>query len=133
MRLAYSRLISAVRYHQYTQARFMAEQVELKPVENLIKKKLQNAFQPSVLQVMNESYMHSVPKGSETHFKVVIVADKFDSLPLIKRHRLVNETLKEELDTGVHALSIVAKTPAQWEDTGGKVSRSPPCQGGAGL
>ncbi|WAQ95853.1 Y7416-like protein [Mya arenaria] len=105
----------------------------LKPVENLIKKKLQNAFQPSVLQVMNESYMHSVPKGSETHFKVVIVADKFDSLPLIKRHRLVNETLKEELDTGVHALSIVAKTPAQWEDTGGKVSRSPPCQGGAGL
>ncbi|XP_045211679.1 bolA-like protein DDB_G0274169 isoform X2 [Mercenaria mercenaria] len=104
-----------------------------KPVENSIRKKLTDTFQPAVLDVINESYMHSVPKGSETHFKVVVVADKFESLPLIKRHRLVNETLQEELQTGVHALSIVAKTPKQWEDSGGKVSKSPPCQGGAGL
>lgn len=98
-----------------------------------IRKKLTDTLQPSFLDVINESYMHSVPKGSETHFKVVIVTDKFESLPLIKRHRMVNETLQEELQTGVHALSIIAKTPKQWEDSGGSVSKSPACRGGAGL
>jgi len=104
-----------------------------KPIENSIKKKLTETFKPDVLDVINESYMHSVPKGSETHFKVVVVTEQFDSLPLIKRHRLVNETLKEELENGVHALSIVAKTPKQWDDSGGAVSKSPACRGGAGL
>ena len=28
--------------------------------------------------------MHSVPRGSETHFKVVVVSDKFDNLPLVQ-------------------------------------------------
>lgn len=104
-----------------------------KPVESSIRKKLTEAFSPAVLEVRNESNMHSVPKGSETHFKVLVVTDKFESLPLLKRHRLVNEALEEELQSGVHALSIVAKTPAQWEESEGKLSKSPPCQGGAGL
>ncbi|ESO89079.1 hypothetical protein LOTGIDRAFT_154157 [Lottia gigantea] len=104
-----------------------------KPVETSIRNKLSEIFKPSYLEVNNESYMHSVPKGSETHFKVVVVSDKFENLPLIKRHRLVNETLKEELDSGVHALSMVTKTLKQWEDSGQKVGKSPPCMGGAGL
>lgn len=28
--------------------------------------------------------MHNVPKNSETHFKVVVVSEKFDKQPLIK-------------------------------------------------
>ena len=44
--------------------------------------------------------------GSETHFKVVIVSDSFNDKPLLQRHRLVNDALKDELATGVHALSI---------------------------
>ena len=36
------------------------------------------------MEVMNESYMHNVPKGSETHFKVVVVSPKFEGQPLIK-------------------------------------------------
>nr|CAH7765620.1 unnamed protein product [Callosobruchus chinensis] len=28
--------------------------------------------------------MHNVPKGAETHFKVVVVSDKFDNTPLLK-------------------------------------------------
>ncbi|XP_046844081.1 bolA-like protein 1 [Xenia sp. Carnegie-2017] len=70
--------------------------------------------------------------GSETHFKVVVVSKKFENLPLIKRHRLVNEILATELSTSVHALSIQAKTPTQWEKSEGKVAKSPPCLGGAG-
>lgn len=73
--------------------------------------------------------MHNVPKGSETHFKVLIVSDQFEGVPLIKRHRNVNSILADELNRGVHALSIVAKTPAQWEQNPQTV-KSPPCLGG---
>ncbi|KAF1781625.1 BolA protein [Phytophthora cactorum] len=58
--------------------------------------------------------MHSVPKGSETHFK---------------RHRMVNAVLQQELDDGVHALSILSKTPKQWE-ANAQVKPSPNCRGG---
>lgn len=55
-----------------------------KPIENSIRKKLSESLTPHHLDVLNESYMHNVPKGSETHFKVVVVSDKFDNEPLIK-------------------------------------------------
>jgi len=51
----------------------------------------------------------------ETHFNVIIVSDEFEGVSLIDRHRFVNECLREELEEkGVHALSIKAKTPKQW-------------------
>lgn len=53
-----------------------------KCVENCIRTKLQNRFNPKVLQLINESYMHNVPKDAETHFKVVIVADEFEGMSL---------------------------------------------------
>ncbi|CAH0725351.1 unnamed protein product, partial [Brenthis ino] len=101
-------------------------------IANSIKNKLQAALQTKHLEIINESYMHNVPKGAETHFKVVVVSDQFDGLALIKRHRLVNDILKEELQNGVHALSIVAKTPQQWEASDKVVESSPNCKGGFG-
>lgn len=73
--------------------------------------KLTDKLEPSNLEIINESYIHNVPKRSETHFKVVVVSEEFGGLPLIKRHRLINEVLKHELENGVHALSVMAKTP----------------------
>ena len=101
------------------------------PVRQTILKKLTEAFKPVHLDVINESYMHNVPKGSETHFKVIVVSDMFIKKPLIQRHRLVNDMLKDELNTGVHALSIQAKTPEQWSESNHKVSESPKCMGGS--
>ncbi|XP_076652041.1 bolA-like protein DDB_G0274169 isoform X3 [Halictus rubicundus] len=101
------------------------------PVKSSIQKKLADSFDPSHLEVINESYMHNVPKGAETHFKVVVVSDKFINQPLLKRHQMINNLLQAELEGGVHALSIVAKTPDQWEDNN-KVSPSPACRGGFG-
>ena len=104
------------------------------PVENRIREKLNKSFEPvSHLQVLNESYMHNVPKGSETHFKVIVASDKFEGKSLVARHRAVNETLSDELSSGVHALSIVAKTAAQWSAMSDKpVDPSPKCRGGFG-
>ncbi|KAL8573182.1 hypothetical protein ACOMHN_036167 [Nucella lapillus] len=105
----------------------------LKPRETSIQNKLTETFKPAVLKIVNESYMHKVPKGSETHFKVVIVSDSFEGVSLVQRHRLVNTTLEEEFAGGLHALSIVAKTLSQWENSPQSVSPSPACRGGAGL
>ncbi|OXU30103.1 hypothetical protein TSAR_003475 [Trichomalopsis sarcophagae] len=112
--------------------RNMTDLVHPKPVETSIRKKLKETFLPTHMDVLNESYMHNVPKGAETHFKVVVVSDKFTDLPLIKRHRMVMDLLSDELENGVHALSIVAKTPSQWEESDKSVKPSPNCRGGFG-
>ncbi len=101
------------------------------PIEASIHDKLVDAFTPSVLQVINESHGHNVPAGSESHFKVVVVSDQFEGKRSLQRHRAVNEVLAAELAGGVHALSIVAYTPAQWSDKGGEIPASPPCRGGS--
>ena len=44
------------------------------PVEILLKEKLRLGLTPDLLDVTNESHMHSVPPDSETHFKVVAVS-----------------------------------------------------------
>lgn len=101
-------------------------------MEAAIRAKLETEFQPKHVEVINESFMHKVPKGSETHFKVVVVSDHFKDVPTIQRHRMVNEKLKSLFDSGIIAISIVAKSPDQWTSTD-KVGRSPACRGGAGL
>lgn len=92
--------------------------------------KLVDAFAPAALEVVNESHMHSGP-ATESHFKVVVVSDGFEGVPLVRRHRLVNQALADELAGGVHALSIHAYTGAQWADRGGEIPASPPCRGGS--
>lgn len=105
------------------------------PVTDSITTALRTRFLPSHLEVINESHMHNVPANSETHFKVIVVSDQFESKSPVQRHRLVNEALAEQLKGPVHALSIVTKTPAQWQkmlDEGKVVSASPKCAGGDG-
>ena len=62
-------------------------------------------FNPSVLKLVNESYMHSVPQDSETHFKLVIVSDFFMNISQVKRHQIIYKSL-EEIMKQIHALSI---------------------------
>jgi BolA-like protein 1 len=96
-----------------------------------IHEKLTLALQPVHLDVENESRMHSVPPGSETHFKVVVVSAAFEGLGLVDRHRRVNEALAEELRRGLHALTIRALTPGQWSEQGAAGFQSPACLGGS--
>ena len=100
------------------------------PVQRGIEKKLTDRLAPSYLEIHNESHLHSVPPGSEYHFKVVVVIDDFASQATLTRHRTINHLLAEELNSGVHALSISAFTPAEWTDRGGAVEASPKCRGG---
>lgn len=108
--------------------RFLMEQSSSKgPIQLIIEKKLADNFKPSYLCVLNESYKHGVPKGSESHFKVVVVSENFKGQALLKRHRSINEVLKNEIDQ-IHALAIEAKTAEQWE---GHSQPTPNCLGGS--
>jgi BolA protein len=74
--------------------------------------------------------MHSVPPGSESHFKVIVVTGHFEGQSLVKRHMSVNGLLGEELQNGLHALSMQTLTPKEWAARGGQVLESPACRGG---
>jgi BolA protein len=102
-------------------------------IQETIVQKLQVAFSPMHLEVINESDNHDVPKGSESHFKVVVVSKAFEGQPLITRHRQVNKLLEAELKGGVHALTMHTMTPEDWFNKGGTVAQSPECLGGSKL
>lgn len=102
----------------------------MKIVENRILAKLSETFNPAHMDVANESYMHSVPAGSETHFKVVLAADAFIGKRQVQRHQAVYACLADELKNGVHALALHTFSPEEWEATG-KVPASPQCLGGS--
>ncbi|KAF3438379.1 hypothetical protein FNV43_RR21141 [Rhamnella rubrinervis] len=89
-----------------------------------IKTKLQSAFEARILELEDVSHRHAshaAVKGNpnfaagETHFNLRIVSPRFEGQSLVKRHRMVYDALAEELQSGLHALSIVAKTPQEVE------------------
>jgi BolA protein len=96
-----------------------------------IEETLRATFAPTALAVDNESHMHSVPKGSETHFKVLVVSPAFAGMSRVARHRKVNEALAAELSSGLHALSIRALDPSEHEANGAEGFESPKCLGGS--
>ncbi len=98
-------------------------------MQQTLEAKLQQAFNPTYLKIENETHMHNVPPDAESHWKVTVVSEDFNGLMLIKRHRLVNEALKDELQK-IHALALHTMTPDEWFEKGGKVVDSPPCEGG---
>ncbi|XP_030242615.1 bolA-like protein DDB_G0274169 [Drosophila navojoa] len=112
-----------------------SQEPQYPPIETAMRKALTEQLKPIFLDVSNESPMHNTPKQAESHFRVLIVSEKFNDLTLIKRHRLVNDTIKTALKEAgfefMHALSIEAKTPKQWEPEQ-EPEKSPPCLGGFG-
>lgn len=99
-------------------------------VQSVIETKLAQALDPLHLEVINESGNHAVPAGSESHFKVIIVAAEFDGQRMIARHRRVNAVLADELALSIHALALHTYTDAEWRQRFGAAPMSPPCLGG---
>jgi len=98
-------------------------------MQRRIETKLAEALAPLHLEVVNESGNHHVPPGSESHFRVVLVAADFDGMRLLARHRRVNELLCDELQS-IHALALHTYTEAEWRARFGTAPMSPPCLGG---
>jgi BolA family transcriptional regulator, general stress-responsive regulator len=94
-------------------------------IQQRMEKKLEEAFSPERLEVINESHLHAghhhVESGhhavfdgtGETHFRVRIVASAFAGRSRVERHRAVNALLADELKAGVHALAIEPAAPGE--------------------
>ena len=100
-------------------------------IQSVIEQKLQTEFNPQQLEVTNESFMHNVPPGSETHFKVVLVSDAFAGKRPVARHQAVYKALAEELAGPVHALALHTYTGAEWQEAAQAAPDSPQCRGGS--
>lgn len=96
-----------------------------------IQAKLESALSPMHLEVIDESHMHSVPEGSESHFKVVAVSERFAERNLLARHRMINSELSGEFEIGLHAIALHTWTPEEWLEKGGAAPDSPQCLGGS--
>ncbi len=70
------------------------------------------AFSPTELDIVDESHLHhghaGAAPGGETHYAVKIRSAAFAGLTRLARHRAVNEALKAEFASGLHALHIDA-------------------------
>lgn len=74
-----------------------------------IERRLVAAFQPTAIEVINESHRHAGHAGDdgsgESHFKVVIRAAAFGPMSRVARHRAVHQALGD-LTTRIHALAL---------------------------
>ena len=80
-------------------------------IEREIRQRLEAAFAPTRLEVVNESHRHAGHAGDdgtgESHFAVLIRAEALAGLTRIARHRAVHQALGD-ITTRVHALAIDA-------------------------
>jgi len=93
------------------------------PMEDTMRVKIGEALKPTVLEIHNDSHLHSHHKAmegstsKETHFRVYITSSAFQSKMQPARHRMVYGLLKEEMARagGIHALQLRTRTPKEDE------------------
>ena len=84
-------------------------------VTDEIRRKLQNAFEPEALSVIDDSASHighaGYREGGESHFNVAITAAAFRDMGRVARHRAVHDALGRDLLGRIHALSLDLRAP----------------------
>ncbi len=82
-----------------------------------IQNKLTTAFQPTRLEIVDDSHRHAghagAREGGESHFNVTIESPAFAGTPRVARQRMVYRALAEELAGPLHALSVKALAPGE--------------------
>ena len=77
----------------------------------IIEKRLRSALTIDSIEIVDESHLHVGHPGAASgggHFQVTIVAENFDGLSTLARHRLIYDALSDVMQTEIHALSIKA-------------------------
>ena len=77
--------------------------------EEVLHDKIMEGLSASFVEVTDES------DGCGARFTILVVSSAFEGLPLLRRHRMVNGVIKEELEV-IHAITLVTKTPAEYEN-----------------
>ena len=99
-------------------------------IQDLVEQRIAAHFDPFFVEIVNESAMHNVPPGSESHFKVTLVSQAFDGMRSVKRHQAVYAVLAEYMGSPIHALALHTYTTDEWGLREGSPD-SPNCLGGS--
>ena len=82
-----------------------------------LKQKLTEQLEPTKLVVRDESHKHrghaGWREGGESHFRIDVVAERFEGKSRVERQRIVYGILAEELREQVHALQLTTRTPSE--------------------
>jgi len=85
-------------------------------ITTIIKEKLEKAFNPTQLQIIDESAKHAGHAGmagrepSESHFQVIIASEILTPMNRLARHRAVMDVLADLMKERVHALRLEVVT-----------------------
>ena len=67
-------------------------------------------LQPSYLEIYDDSHQHAghnaAAKKGGTHLRIEISSPQLEGKSRVQQHRMVNELLKPEFESGLHALQI---------------------------
>ena len=86
----------------------------------LIRSRLEAAFNPDELDVVDDSHRHAGHAGARDgrgHFQVRILSRRFAGKRTIERHRMVYAALGQMMQTDIHALGVVALSPDDTESS----------------
>lgn len=78
-------------------------------MQQILEQRLQEAFSPSHLEIIDDSDKHRGHAGSQggaRHFTVIIKADCFQGVSRIKAHRMIYDVLNDLIPDKIHALQI---------------------------
>ena len=79
---------------------------------SIIENKLRDAFDPRLLDVLDDSASHighaGYREGGESHFKVTIRSAAFEGQSRVAQQRAIYKVLADEMKTRIHALEIDA-------------------------
>tara|TARA_B100001250_G_C19680066_1_gene735435 strand:- start:465 stop:707 length:243 start_codon:yes stop_codon:yes gene_type:complete len=74
---------------------------------NLIKEMIKKAISNANVEVYDTT-------GTADHFKVIVIADIFEGMSLINRHKLIYKILNKYVTKEIHALQMVTQTNKEY-------------------
>jgi BolA protein len=86
----------------------------------LIRGRLEAAFQPDELDIVDDSHLHAGHAGARDgrgHFRVRIRSRHFSGRKTLERHRMVYAALGTLMQSEIHALGVVALSPEEDSST----------------
>ncbi|MFL6548335.1 MAG: BolA family protein [Povalibacter sp.] len=81
-----------------------------------ITSQLRNNLHAAAVELIDDSHLHAGHAGARDgrgHYRVRVVSEDFEGLRTVQRHQLVYRSLGELMQTDIHALGIIALTPAE--------------------
>ena len=82
----------------------------------LIRERLEAAFQPDELEIVDDSRRHAGHAGARDgrgHFNVRISSRQFAGKKTVERHRMIYAALGSLMQTDIHALGVIAVSPEE--------------------